>query len=1165
MLRKLLHNIFLVSLPFGLFAQTNPTAQSLPYSQNFGTTTFTSMPAGMAAWNGINGGSVSTQALAEASSATGNATLTAATAATTSGGTFGYAVSSNARPYIQTSSNSTNGANQIAVAINTSGRTSITVGYDVEIISAQPRTIGVVMQYRVGTSGSWTTVTGTGNPYSQAGGTAGVKASPSIVLPADANNQSVVQIRWAIWRGTETGNSSGLAIDNISITGTASSSPTIITSTSSLTGFSAVTGNNSTSQNFTVRATNVTERVVLTAPTGYQLSRNNTTFQDTVHTSFVVDSVPTQTIHVRQTSSTLGTTSGNIACTSAGATTVNVSVSGVVLSTEPTTQPTLTLGTITTSSIELTVGNTAGLTNWIVVAREGSAVDGIPVDGTDYTANATFSSGAIINTNNRVVLKGNGTSVTVTVPNPATVYHFAVYAYNDGGVATSTNYNTTSPGTANATTLAVPLGWQINATNSLFTINFDATVANVNNGVFTATTTFGASNPSAGQLNSNAWAYNANAGGAATFGGSLTSGFGASTGGVTSSGVFAFEVSSGNVALGIQPTGTVFQAGGHLTLRIQNKTGATLNNVQLSYTLWVNNNEARSTTIGFSRSTDNSTYTAVSDASFNSTEASQGSVLWVPHYYSVTLSSLNIAADGFLYLRWTGTDNGGSGSRDEFAIDDINFIAERTSTNLTTSGNFANMLIDGNVSVSSASTVTGILNLKSGVLGSSGNLTLKSTSTGTATVVGGTNSSISGNVTVERFLPWQSANNNGFRFVGHSFSAAPVINTVTGLPTASNTLIGYSETGTGAYVEIANRAGTWPLATSYGVWTNSTNTLSMSGALQLSDLNSVSFANNGTGWNLAANPFYSVLDWDAVTRSNVQNANWIWVKDNVTQGSGTWGSYIDGVSANGGSRYLAPAQGFMIKANGTSPNVSFPAAARVTGQTPTFQRTALIGEMVRVRVKRPTNSSSMETVIRFRGGATNGFDNDYDAQFMSDWVAATPDIFTKDLNNVSYSINAMPELNGQSQTIPLQLALEADMYTLVIDRTDVNPSTTVTIEDTKTGNFYEMLSTQDSVNFNYSAADLADRFKVHFNRSTVSTGNTSSDDNIKIGTDGSKIALYGAPDASVKILDVAGKVLRQYSQLDTNQGAIETGLPTGVYLIQISSGKKIKNIKFIIR
>lgn len=202
------------------WGQTNPTAQTLPYSQNFGTTTFTSMPTGMAAWGGLSGAAISTQALAESSNATSNATLSAVSATQTGGGFYGFSTSSNARPYIQTSSNSSTGVSQIALAINTNGKENITVSYDVEIISAQPRTVGIVMQYRVGTTGSWTTISGTGNPYSQAGGTAGVKASPSLVLPSNANNQSVVQIRWATWRGAESGNSSGVAIDNLNVTGT---------------------------------------------------------------------------------------------------------------------------------------------------------------------------------------------------------------------------------------------------------------------------------------------------------------------------------------------------------------------------------------------------------------------------------------------------------------------------------------------------------------------------------------------------------------------------------------------------------------------------------------------------------------------------------------------------------------------------------------------------------------------------------------------------------------------------------------------------------------------------------------------------------------------------------------------------------------------------------
>jgi hypothetical protein len=200
-------------------AQTAPTPLTIPVSQNFGTTTFTTLPSGFAAWNGVSGASVTTQALAEASAPTGNATIATATAATTAGGFFGYAAGGDAKPYIQTSSNTTNGVNQLAMAVNSVGYQNLIVGYSVEMISAQPRTVGVVCQFRAGTSGAWTTVTPTTglNPYSQAGGTAGLKTTVTATLPPAANNQPVVQVRWAVWRGTESGNSSGLAIDNVTL------------------------------------------------------------------------------------------------------------------------------------------------------------------------------------------------------------------------------------------------------------------------------------------------------------------------------------------------------------------------------------------------------------------------------------------------------------------------------------------------------------------------------------------------------------------------------------------------------------------------------------------------------------------------------------------------------------------------------------------------------------------------------------------------------------------------------------------------------------------------------------------------------------------------------------------------------------------------------------
>lgn len=208
-----------------LWAQTNPAAQTLPYAQNFGTASFTALPPGVAVWNGLSGASVSSALVAASSVPLSDATVAVATTLQTTGGTYGYATGGNGRVYIQTSSSTSNGANQVAIAVNTTGRSAISLGYDVEIVSAQPRTVGVLCQYRVGTSGGWTTLTPVSglNPFSQAGGTVGVKTSPQISLPINAENQPVVQIRWAVWRGTEAGNSSGVAIDNIGVSGASTS------------------------------------------------------------------------------------------------------------------------------------------------------------------------------------------------------------------------------------------------------------------------------------------------------------------------------------------------------------------------------------------------------------------------------------------------------------------------------------------------------------------------------------------------------------------------------------------------------------------------------------------------------------------------------------------------------------------------------------------------------------------------------------------------------------------------------------------------------------------------------------------------------------------------------------------------------------------------------
>lgn len=210
--------VALVVFTLSMSAQTNPAPQLLPVTQDFGTTTFTSLPSGFVVWNGISGAAINTQTLAEASVPLSNATITAATAIQAAGGAYGYAAGGNAQIYIQTSGNATSGVDQLALAINTTDIVNVKVSYKITAISDITRSVGVVLQYRVGSTGAWTTVPGTTYFHGNSDRLTGDEdLFTDLVLPQDAGNQPVVQIRWAIWRGTEAGTSASVGIDDISV------------------------------------------------------------------------------------------------------------------------------------------------------------------------------------------------------------------------------------------------------------------------------------------------------------------------------------------------------------------------------------------------------------------------------------------------------------------------------------------------------------------------------------------------------------------------------------------------------------------------------------------------------------------------------------------------------------------------------------------------------------------------------------------------------------------------------------------------------------------------------------------------------------------------------------------------------------------------------------
>ena len=131
--------------------------------------------------------------------------------------------------------------------------------------------------------------------------------------------------------------SSNARIDNVELkvktAGSGGSDPAI-TTTSSMTafGYNMSTGV-PTKQSFTVSGSNLTNNVSVTPPTGYEicLTENGTYQDEAIELSKGSGTLSATTIYVRlQSGISAGNYSGNIACSSTGATTQNVAVSGSV-------------------------------------------------------------------------------------------------------------------------------------------------------------------------------------------------------------------------------------------------------------------------------------------------------------------------------------------------------------------------------------------------------------------------------------------------------------------------------------------------------------------------------------------------------------------------------------------------------------------------------------------------------------------------------------------------------------------------------------------------------------------------------------------------------------------------------------------------------------------
>ncbi|WET01438.1 T9SS type A sorting domain-containing protein [Flavobacterium sp. YJ01] len=226
--RQLLAFLCLIGCFSGnIFAQgTMPEVQTLPYSQNFTglQATATAFPVGLRGWTASTSPSASFNT--NATPGADRQLNASSTAATTSGNFHNY---DGKIGFLNSSSLDLT----IALAFSTTGQTAVQVQYDAMTIRnpyglpgspVSSRINELVLQYRVGTTAAFTSIAETvySNTVDQqitAITTPQNLKTIKITLPADCDNQQVVQIRWISRQDSGAGSRPSFAIDNIKVGG----------------------------------------------------------------------------------------------------------------------------------------------------------------------------------------------------------------------------------------------------------------------------------------------------------------------------------------------------------------------------------------------------------------------------------------------------------------------------------------------------------------------------------------------------------------------------------------------------------------------------------------------------------------------------------------------------------------------------------------------------------------------------------------------------------------------------------------------------------------------------------------------------------------------------------------------------------------------------------
>jgi hypothetical protein len=477
------------------------------------------------------------------------------------------------------------------------------------------------------------------------------------------------------------------------------------------------------------------------------------------------------------------------------------------------------------------------------------------------------------------------------------------------------------------------------------------------------------------------------------------------------------------------------------------------------------------------------------------------------------------------------------------------------------------------------------LDLQTGNLNTSnGALTLKSTATSQGILnnfSSGYTGTLTGNITVERYI----ANNaQGYRDI-----SSPVASTVADWA-ADFSVVG--QNGVNCWysyspypsLQYYNESDNSVTHNYYGGWISYTNgssplqpmkgyaariytaplTITTTGApnngpqsIQLTKTTST--ITSADGWNLIGNPYPSAISWNAVKALNPSITTASNYKFNSTgEYAGNWAAFNGTTGTNGATDEIGVSQGLFVSALGTN-SLNMDNSVRIASTSTGFFKTRSQTNEIRLQLSNTTQTD--EIVAYTDGGATSGFDADYDATKMP---AGSTVYLSFDMPDKEYAINVLDAITEQTE-LPLTLWV-TDTGSYTFSATELNLSgLTAYLKDAAANTLYNLASTSPSLVLN-GGQTYSSRYSIVFKAEVVSAIEEQAATGVKIYSSGDRVYVErtSALPAQVTISNILGQQVAT-STLHSEKAQIQLpGSEQWYAFVKVTEGKKVTMAKVLI-